>query len=251
MVSQRTKTNSKQKSYGNKSVASGSKTKVVAGAIGAAVVVGGAGYALNDIVGPSDVLSPEPSYTVTYYKLRKAKKTLEALPVRTVDEAPTSYNSNGLVPDYWSDTNDSGCKTRYDLLFSSLSKAKSDGTKCGVQSGELFDYYTGKTISYADGIDIDHIVSKKNAWDSGGYNWDEDTWTEFVNDEKRVLIATSNSANRSKGSKDAADWLPENTEYWCKYVIQQIEIKNFYDLTVRQAEKDKMSEVLSTNCKTK
>lgn len=233
------------------SSASSDKTKIIAGAIGVAIATGGAGYAISEVTSPSDILSPEPTYTITSYKLRKAKRTLETLFVRTTDEAPTKYNSNGIVPDYWSDTNNSGCQTRYDMLFSALSKAKSDGTKCGINSGELFDYYTGKTITDIQKIHIDHVVSKKNAWDSGGYEWDADAWTEYVNDEKRVLLTVSAEANQSKGSKDAADWLPENTEYWCKYVIQQIEIKNFYDLTVRQAEKDRMSEVLTTNCKTK
>ena len=64
-------------------------------------------------------------------------------------------------------------------------------------------------------------------------------------------MATSKSANSSKGSRDAADWLPENIDFWCKYVIKQIEIKDFYDLSVRQSEKDKMQEVLSDNCKTR
>ena len=135
--------------------------------------------------------------------------------------------------------------------MNSLENSIKGDTKCDIQSGELFDYYTGKTISLKDGIDIDHIVAKKNAWDSGGYLWDQETWMKYINDEDRVLIATSDSANRSKGSKDAADWLPENTEYWCKYIIQQIEIKDFYNLSVRQAEKDKMQEVLNNNCKTK
>lgn len=242
------KTNTKT-SLKKTSSTSGSKTKIIAGAIGIAVVAGGAGYAYNEISTPNDINSPEPSYTVTYYKLRKAKSTLAGLEVRATDEAPEKYNSNGFVPSDWADANNSGCRTRYDVLFGSLANAKSDGTKCGVQSGELFDYYTGKTISYADGIDIDHIVAKKNAWDSGGYLWDKDAWVEYANDAKRVLIATSDSANRSKGGKDAADWLPENEEYWCKYVIQQIEIKKFYDLSVRQVEKDKMSEVLNNNCK--
>ena len=134
-------------------------------------------------------------------------------------------------------------------MLNSLENVTNDD--CDIQSGELFDYYTGKTISLADGIDIDHIVAKKNAWDSGGYVWNEDAWIKYVNDEDRVLIATSESANRSKGSKDAADWLPENTEYWCKYIIQQIEIKNYYNLSVRQIEKDKMQEVLVKNCKTR
>lgn len=234
------KTNSKNRN----TKTSNSKTKVIVGVIGVAVAAGGVGYAYNEVVSP-----PGSIYTVTYYRLRKTKNNLANLEVRTSDEAPTKYNSNGNVPTDWIDANGTSCTTRPDVLLNSLEKIINDG--CNVQSGELFDYYTGKTISLKDGIDIDHIVAKKNAWDSGGYAWDKEIWTKYVNDEDRVLIATSSSANRSKGSKDAADWLPENTEYWCKYVIQQIEIKKFYDLSVRQAEKDKMQEVLINNCKTK
>lgn len=235
----------------SRATSSKSKSKLVAGAVSIAIAAGGAGYAINEVVDPVDLLSPEPTYVVTNYKLRKAKRTLNSLVVRTNDEASTKFNSNGLVNLYWSDTNDSGCNTRYDMLFGSLSKAKKGNAKCAVQSGELFDYYTGKTVSDINKVHIDHVVSKKNAWDSGGSEWDADTWAEYVNDEKRVLLAVSAEANQSKGSKDAADWLPENTAYWCKYVIQQIEIKSYYDLSVRQAEKDRMSEILSNNCQTK
>ena len=250
MVNGKTKTTINRKA--SKTTVSGGKTKIIAGAVGLAVVAGGAGYAANEITKASDLSSPEPVYTVTYYKLRKAKNTLNnELSVRSNDESSKKFNSNGYVPEYWSDTNESGCSTRYDMLFSFLSKAKSDGTKCGVQSGELFDYYTGKTISDTSKVHIDHVVSKKNAWDSGGDTWDEDTWKEYVNDEKRVLITTSAEANQQKGSSDAADWLPSNIEYRCKYVIQQIEIKKYYDLSVRQVEKDAMNDVLTNNCKTK
>lgn len=237
MPTNKTRTKTNQNSTPN-------KAKLVAGAVGIAVVAGGTGYLVKDITGSTDSI-----YTVSNYELRKAKRNLNQLTVRATDEAPTSYNSNGNVPSDWSDTNNTGCKTRSDVLLNSLENTQNDS--CNIQSGELFDYYTGKTISLKDGIDIDHIVAKKNAWDSGGYTWNKDTWTAYVNDEERVLIATSDSANRSKGSKDAADWLPENTDYWCKYVIQQIKIKNFYNLSVRQAEKDKIQEVLTNNCKTK
>lgn len=222
------------------------KTKIIAGAVSLTLLAGGAGYICNDIINP-----PGSIYTVSYYRIRKSKQKLANLEVRTEDEAPIPYNSNNYVPSSWSDINGSSCKTRDDILINSLENSTTGNTKCDIQSGELFDYYTGKTISLADGIDIDHIVAKKNAWDSGGYLWDKEAWTKYINDEDRVLIATSDSANRSKGSKDAADWLPENTEYWCKYVIQQIEIKDFYKLSVRQAEKDKMQEVLNNDCKTK
>lgn len=222
-----------------------SKVKLVAGAIGVAVVAGGAGYVYNDIVSP-----PGSIYTISNYRLKKAKRMLNSLEVRTDNEAPVKYDTNGYASSGWVRTGSDNCETRYNILADSLDDANIVD-KCEIQSGQLFDYYTGETVSLSSGIDIDHIVAKKNAWDSGGYLWDKETWAKYINDEDRVLIATSYSANRSKGGKDAADWLPENTEYWCKYVIQQIEIKDFYNLSVRQAEKDKMQEVLAENCKTK
>ena len=116
----------------------------------------------------------------------------------------------------------------------------------------MFDYYTGTLVKYnrlvsGGGIDIDHVVAKGNAWISGGYAWDNEQWKSYVNDED-VLMATSAKANRSKGDKDAANWLPSNEKFWCKYVIKQVQIKNKYSLNVSVDEKSAIENVLDTNC---
>ena len=235
------------------------KAPLIAGAIGLAAIGGAGGYVyraattpeIDDITTSRSTL-PEPEYAITRYKLSTAKQKLASLDVRT-KETQRPYNDNGFVPEDFADLDNDGCKTRYDILFGELAGMTNGEKACSIQTGSLFDYYTGKIIKYdssvpGGGIDIDHIVAKKNAWESGGYSWDKEKWEEFVND-RNVLIAVSSSENRSKGDKDAADWLvPNNPDFQCKYVIYQIDIKKNYDLSVRQAEKDAMSEVLENKC---
>ncbi len=232
-----------------KTTSKSNKAAIAVGAVGLVAASGVAGYALKTVTIPTT--AAEPTYEITYYQLRKAKQFLSELPVRADAEITPEYDVNGFVSDDWKDTNDSGCPTRYDVLVGSMKSATGNTKKCEIYSGRLFDYYTGKIVTYKSGIDIDHVVSKKNAWDSGGYAWDEKMWEDYANDEKRVLLATSASANRSKGDRDAADWLPENEDFWCRYVVKQIEIKHYYDLSVRQPEKERMEEVLANNCETK
>ena len=115
MVNRKTKMTTNRKT--SKTLVSSSRTKIIAGAVGLAVVAGSAGYAINEITNPTSIASPDPVYTVTYYKLKKAKLTLSELKVRANNTASEKYNSNGYVPTNWADTNNSGCKTRYDILF--------------------------------------------------------------------------------------------------------------------------------------
>lgn len=257
-----TRTKSKTSTKTNKTSKKSLRAPLIAGAIGLAVAGGAGGYVIRasttpeiDDIATSQTIIPEPEYVVTKYKLNMAKQRLASLDVRS-SETQRQYNDNGLVPEDFADLDNDGCKTRYDILFGDLAGMTTGEKACSIQTGSLFDYYTGEIVKYdsskpGGGIDIDHIVAKKNAWNSGGYAWDAEKWEEFVND-KNVLIAVSASENRSKGDKDAADWLvPNNPNFQCRYVIYQIDIKKNYDLSVRQAERDVMSEVLANKCKIK
>ena len=66
------------------------------------------------------------------------------------------------------------------------------------------DPYTGLTFDSSN-CDVDHIVAAKEAHESGGYNWSVATRQQFGNDELN-LVATRACVNRSKGSRDAAEW---------------------------------------------
>ena len=92
-------------------------------------------------------------------------------------------------------------------------------------------------------IDIDHIVARSNAWQTGAARFDEETLKKFGNDPLN-LLAVSSSLNRQKGDGDAASWLPPAKSYRCEYVARQIAIKAKYDLWVVKAEKTAMRRVL-------
>lgn len=159
----------------------------------------------------------------------------------------TGYN--GELFKWRSDTDHNGCDTRNDVLRRDLTditlKAGTQG--CIVLAGILADPYAGETYDFdrsANAVDIDHVVARSNAWQTGAFNFDEETLKEFGNDPLN-LLAGSSSLNRQKGDGDAATWLPPNKSFRCEYVARQIAVKHKYELWVVPAEKDAMERVLA------
>lgn len=69
-----------------------------------------------------------------------------------------------------------------------------------------YDPYTGESLTYERGasynIDVDHVVSLKNAWQTGAQDMTaEDRF--FLATDMDNLIAVSSSENKSKSDKDA------------------------------------------------
>ncbi|WP_209370734.1 GmrSD restriction endonuclease domain-containing protein [Brevibacterium renqingii] len=149
-----------------------------------------------------------------------------------------------------SDADHNGCDTRNDVLRRDLTDITlKAGTKgCVVIAGALDDEYKGESYAFdrsPNNIDIDHIVARSNAWQTGAAKFDEETLREFGNDPLN-LLAVSSSLNRQKGDADAATWLPPHKAYRCEYVARQIAIKHKYELWVVKAEKSAMERVLSS-----
>ena len=228
---------------------SGINGKVITGAVGVAITIGAGGYSLGAITN-QDIQDFEPIYTITAQELKSVKSTLSSLSVRSGSETILDYDSSKMPG--WYDADGDGCLTRYDVLTRDILNEKTDEANCKIKSGTMFDYYTGMLVKYnrlvnGGGIDIDHIVAKGNAWVSGGSVWDNEQWKAYINDED-VLMATSAKANRSKGDRDASEWLPTNEKFWCKYVVKQVQIKSKYNLSVSANEKSTIENVLSSNC---
>ena len=224
-------------------------TTLVAGAVGVVVATGIGGYATG-VFTTQDIQDFEPAYAVSAQELKTAKSTLNSLVVRSTTKHIPDYDSQSMPG--WYDADSDGCPTRYDILTRDILNEKTDEANCNIKSGTMFDYYTGTLVKYnrlvsGGGIDVDHIVAKGNAWISGGYIWNNDQWKTYINDED-VLMATSAKANRSKGDKDASEWLPSNEKFWCRYVIYQTNIKSKYSLSVSVDEKSTIENILNTNC---
>ena len=107
--------------------------------------------------------------------------------------------------------------------------------------GGIFGAYENRCFDTYKDVDVEHLVAKKEAHDSGLCAADAQTKINFTNDLENVALA-SPSVNRSKGARDPAEWLPEHSACW--YVWQVLHIKRKYDLTVDDDEKNAIEEVL-------
>ncbi|NYI25384.1 HNH endonuclease family protein [Aeriscardovia aeriphila] len=148
------------------------------------------------------------------------------------------------------DADGNGCMIRDDILARDLTHIQfSKQKRCQVESGNLEDPYTGKTIAFQRGqatsslVQIDHVVALHDAWNSGAKNWPVSKRTRFGNDPFN-LLAVEGKANQDKSDKHAGKWLPSNKAYQCGYVARQIAIKAKYGLSVTAKEKQGMLRTL-------
>jgi hypothetical protein len=171
--------------------------------------------------------------------------------------APKTGYERSLFGDAWTDDvtvadGRNGCDTRNDILRRDLVDAviKPGSNECAVLSGTLNDPYTGTSYAFQRGpgssaeVQIDHMVSLSDAWQTGAQQWDEFTRRNFANDP-RNLQATLGWVNQQKGDGDAATWLPPNNAYRCTFVSRIVDVKAAYRLWVTPAERDAIARVLA------
>ena len=171
--------------------------------------------------------------------------------------APKTGYERSLFGDAWTDDvtvtdGRNGCDTRNDMLRRDLVDVviKPGSNGCAVLSGTLNDPYTGTSFAFQRGpgssaeVQIDHLVSLSDAWQTGAQQWDEFTRRNFANDP-RNLQATLGWVNQQKGDGDAATWLPPNNAYRCTFVSRIVDVKAAYRLWVTPAERDAIARVLA------
>ena len=155
---------------------------------------------------------------------------LDSLAVK--GRAPKTGYTRAQFGQTWADVNRNGCDTRNDILKRDLTNVLfRTGTRdCVVESGTLIDPYSGMTINFLKGnktsmeVQIDHVVSLSNAWQTGAFKLTLAKRTEFANDPDN-LLAVQGRLNSQKGDGDAATWLPPLKSYRCAYVSKQISVK--------------------------
>ena len=102
-------------------------------------------------------------------------------------------------------------------------------------------FYTGKTCDF---INIDHIVSLKDAYESGAASWGASRKKAFANDRSNH-VPSCGRVNSSKGSATPKDFLRRSRdgrglEYeivrFCEYVQKYYAVKIKYGLSFRNNE---------------
>jgi Protein of unknown function (DUF1524) len=153
----------------------------------------------------------------------------------------------------WIDEDKDGQNTRAEVLIDESKipvKFKTSQNRL-VISGLWLCPFTGLTISNASMLDIDHIVPLKEAWLSGASNWTKTKRVQFANhlSDPNHLIAVYKKANRSKGARDPAHWLPTNTNFIVEYLQIWVKIKNDWSLDMDTVETAIITKYLDFNTK--
>jgi hypothetical protein len=147
-----------------------------------------------------------------------------------------------------------GCDTRNRILQRDLEGDVLDNDGCKVLMGVLYDVYTGKTLQFQRGeltsqlVQIDHVVSLSNAWQTGAQRLSLERREEFANDPLN-LQAVDGQANQQKSDGDAATWIPSNKSFRCEYATRQIAVKKKYTLWVTESEGRALNIILAS-CRT-
>jgi len=184
---------------------------------------------------PSPTPTVEPAEQVTLENTLLTQ--LGSLHIEPEYEA-TPYDRSEFP--HWDDEDGDGMNTRLEIL--SIEKVGN----VGWYSRWDGEWYAGEGGLSAPRFDIDHIVSLKEAWQSGADEWsasDKDTFA----DDMLNLTAVTASSNRSKGAKDASEWLPSEASGKCYFLIRVIQVKTKWSLSIDQDEYTALKE-LTESC---
>lgn len=113
------------------------------------------------------------------------------------------------------------------------------------EMGGIFSPYESLWFDSKAKTDIEHIVARSEAHDSGLCAADADTRRSFARDLLNLTLASPRVNRHQKGAKDAAEWMPDHNRCW--YVDRIIQVRQKYDLTIDQEEADAIDAVL-TEC---
>ena len=111
------------------------------------------------------------------------------------------------------------------------------------QGGNIYGPYTGTYFASTTETDIEHIVARSEAHDSGLCAADAAQRRAFSNDLVNLTLASPSVNRHQKRANDAAEWLPDLNQCWYADRIVQVRLK--YGLTVDQAEADVLEGILS------
>ena len=109
--------------------------------------------------------------------------------------------------------------------------------------GIVYGPYTGRRFATTRETDIEHIVARSEAHDSGLCAADDDTRARFASDLLNLTLASPEVNREQKRAYDAAEWLPQLNRCW--YADRIVQVRQKYALTIDQAEADALERVLS------
>lgn len=102
--------------------------------------------------------------------------------------------------------------------------------------------YTDRLFENAGDVDIEHIVARREAHDSGLCAADPATRARFASDLLNQVLAGAHLNRHEKGGKDAGEWQPPRNRCWFASAV--VAVKREYGLTVDARERDALAVAL-------
>ena len=141
---------------------------------------------------------------------------------------------------HWVDADGDCQDTRQEVLIAESARPVTlDLRGCRVLSGLWNDPFTGREFVDPRQLDIDHFIPLAEAHRSGAHAWTAAKRRQFANDlaNAHTLVAVWASANRSKGDRDPASWMPPDTTYHCEYLRVWVGLKEYWGLSQNASER--------------
>ncbi len=112
--------------------------------------------------------------------------------------------------------------------------------------GRIYGPYTGRYFSSRRKTDIEHIVARSEAHDSGLCRADSATKRTFARDLLNLTLAApavNRCGRKGKCAHDAAEWLPPKNRCW--FAGRVLDVRRKYRLTIDRREAAALERVLS------
>ena len=109
--------------------------------------------------------------------------------------------------------------------------------------GIIYGPYTGSWFDSTSDTDIEHIVARSEAHDSGLCAADVETRRQFASDLLNLTLASPAVNRFQKSGKDVAEWLPDVNRCW--FASRTVEVRQRYGLTIDERERDALESILS------
>ena len=110
--------------------------------------------------------------------------------------------------------------------------------------GSIWSPYTGRTFTDRRETDIEHIVARSEAHDSGLCAATANTRRRFSTDQLNLTLASPNVNRQQKRDHDTADWLPMLNRCW--FADRVVRVRQKYNLSIDRREADALERVLDS-----
>lgn len=112
-----------------------------------------------------------------------------------------------------------------------------------AEIGKVYGPYTGRCFASRRETDIEHMVARSEAHDSGLCAADAETRRRFARDLLNLTLAGPRVNRYQKVDHDAAEWLPQENKCW--FASRVVEVRRKYGLTIDRREAAALERVLS------